>query len=616
MQLEGLTVLSNDDGSNVLPTLVLLAFLRPYACGGGARGSCTALCDLDTLCVRAVSLFGHSETTRWVLPVSSRNPFTLHDLRRANQVRSAVSRAFGVVNGEQQDEPTTHEQSSSVPWILEDPEISRALGALVAEAGRGPSLFGDGLNAAESLPVDGDRLDVDEPGVVSGEALPGAAAARIGEPAASTPQPGKACTQASAKRTHRELGHVWIDLNEVGGACEDTALKTPSGETSSIAASRQSGEADGAGPFFSFDMSVEQLAQGGGEKEAETHDPLHKAVATELSEPKSFALLPDLMLDSAMLERTRHFRRMQAEAKDIMALARQDSKEARRCVRELRGMGERFGSAVRSAQRAWDMAMEAESKSSIERAMGRATSTMQAVNGMVAAISKASERVGEMLRSAVEREQRASDGARSAPHFWTAVAKATRSARDWFSSQAAAIAQVLQSTEAPKCMALRKADDTVKLINEKLQRWADEEQILREEARAQEQNRVAAAQQAAEAERQRQQAELRKQQDEMMQRREAAIQWGRKFVEPMPDLVYAAGQQAAGASLDAGAPPPPPPPGGLPLRAVPPPLEEAPRLPPGLPPLPPLPRLPPQPAPLQSPEPLQARWRLGSRPAG
>merc|ERR1719253_421252 len=48
-QLDGLTVLPDIEGSNALPILLLLTFLRPRACGGGGAGGCSALCDLDSL---------------------------------------------------------------------------------------------------------------------------------------------------------------------------------------------------------------------------------------------------------------------------------------------------------------------------------------------------------------------------------------------------------------------------------------------------------------------------------------------------------------------------------------------------------------------------------------
>merc|ERR1719174_2673309 len=143
-QLEGLTVLPDLEGSNALPILLLLAFLRPRACGTGGRRGFSALCDLDSLQVRAVSLFSHSKANRWVLPISSRRRLTMRDLERANELRSLISGAL--------DFDSAVDGSKSKPIIQEHLDIRRRLGELLLDLGRDPLPFEE-LDAAGGAAV-------------------------------------------------------------------------------------------------------------------------------------------------------------------------------------------------------------------------------------------------------------------------------------------------------------------------------------------------------------------------------------------------------------------------------------------------------------------------------
>jgi len=586
-----------------------------------ARGGSAALCDLDGLTVRAVVLFGPMEAARWLLPIYGRQRLTIHDLQRANDVRSAISVAFGIVDKEQEQgqqkldagmpaaSPPAATAADAVQkrpalQIEENPEIARALGTMLALVGDGPLTY-------DSSTDSGRGAAAASVSAIASSVAVGATASASGTDAVVPEAPGQKdeknaleAAVASGKPLvagPRELGDVWINLEEIGGCYDDggTSAAMSQAGTGQVLANNDGTAGDG--PFFSFDVSVEELAQGGGTQKPHELDQTPgeaTAVSAKAKEPQLFALLPELTLRTAILKQSVAFRQMRQEAKQVAVQTRRDARQAARCLRDLRETVTKLEFAVAAGQRAWDLAMAAESQKDIGRAMKLATSTMQGVNGMAGSLLEGSEGVSRMCSEAVERLARASEGEKTAPCFWASAVTITRTSSEKLSSLADAIAVLVQDAEQPKCVALRKADDTVKLINEKMQRWADEQRILQEEAKALEQSRMVAAQKAAEEEQQRQKHELRRQQEELAQRREAAIQWGRNLVEPMPNLVYSGvpppPPEPAPPATSRGAmgPPPPPPPEPAPMtsssrssmHAVPPPPDDAPRLPPGRPP--------------------------------
>eukprot|EP00747_Dinoflagellata_sp_TGD_P098210 gnl/TRDRNA2_/TRDRNA2_167375_c0_seq1.p1 gnl/TRDRNA2_/TRDRNA2_167375_c0~~gnl/TRDRNA2_/TRDRNA2_167375_c0_seq1.p1 ORF type:complete len:934 (+),score=221.91 gnl/TRDRNA2_/TRDRNA2_167375_c0_seq1:142-2802(+) len=585
MVLEGLTALPNEDGSNALPVLLLLAFLRPVICGGRTQGGCSALCDLDNLRIRAISMFGHSEETRWVLPISGARRPSLRDLRRLNNLRAAISSAFDIVEDKPQDGKSEEAKgmSGSQPLIREHPELARNLGCLLAEVGRGNSAFDE-----DSDEDRGARGEPPAPDTAAPAAAPvaGATAADAGvEASTKTPKP-------------RILGDVWIDLDEVVSGWDDSAdfvkwEDDPPPKPPPEKKQKREEEQPRQGQFLSFfDPTPEERAAKEAEearkaREAEeaaaaaAAEAAAKAAAEAAANPPAppprFALFPELTLPTAMAEKAESYRQMQNDAKQIASSCKDLVKEVEKLVKSLKGEARKVDGAMESARHAWNMAVNANNKNEAHKAMERATRTMQDVHSTVFSLAETFGKVEEVHRTGVDRERRATEGLKFAPHFWRAAAKGTKATRGRLNFQWNLASNTMQNAEVSKRTALKKADDTVRLINEKLQRWSDEEEILRQDAERAEQQRiadlrqqqekVAAAQLEAQLDLQRQQQLLFRQQQDMVRQRQDAINWGRHLVQPVPQMMWLPGRglQAVPDEPPPGPPPgdgpPPPPPG-------------------------------------------------------
>ncbi|CAE7247656.1 unnamed protein product [Symbiodinium natans] len=279
VQLEGLTVLPNLDGSNALPVLLLLAFFRPRTCGGVLTGGCSALCDLDSLKVRAVSLFGRSQESRWVLPITGRQKLTLDDLQHVNTLRQAVSSAFEVdddVAGKDEAKdkkdaakPTARPRGRRI-YIKEDAETTRSRDK-TAPASTAPKV------------ADGEKE----------------------EDASAAP--------ATDKKA-RLLGDVWIDIAEEGAAeAADAATPSPeagddfSGSGASLVAFPGNARADFA-----------SLAPG---QNLSHHSAITIVKRKILVLINQFAFLPELSLSQALKDRADSFLAMQTEATSADASA-------------------------------------------------------------------------------------------------------------------------------------------------------------------------------------------------------------------------------------------------------------------------------------------------------
>lgn len=255
-------------------------------------------------------------------------------------------------------------------------------------------------------------------------------------------------------------------------------------------------------------------------------------------------------------------------------------------IRSLKYKVREVYTAMEDSKTAWELAWAAQDAEGIRPAMTLATTTMQGVSRTAGDLASISRELKEAEKKSLEREKQATEGAQVAPQFWKVAAKVVLSAQAKLKTQGEAVNTALRSTESTKSAALTKADNTVKLVNEKLRRWSDEEKILKEEAKTsavlREKERVAAAQQAAEQERQRMQDQLQRQQEEMSRQRDAAVQWGRNFVQPLPNLIYSAGgAPAPPAPSSSSAPPPPSGAGQQGPPPPPPPTESAPPAPRG-----------------------------------
>ncbi|CAJ1425899.1 unnamed protein product [Effrenium voratum] len=273
VQLEGLTVLPNEDGSNALPVLLLLAFFRPRSCGASTQGGCAALCDLDSQEVRAVSMFGHAEESRWVLPITGKRKLNLEDLKHVNELRQAVSAAFEVDDGEEAKDTKERSKRRTQPKgsrvvIKENTETTRALGLLLGSVG---------------LP----KVPFEEE---------------------------ESKEQAEGEASKRFLGDVWIDLGE-DGVDDDSAAWEQDHLFVRWDAPLPGGSAS---PVF---LSFEDLGSPGKEPERGSPEPeAPKADATSTpSETQRFSFLPELSLGQALKDRAESFKLMQAEAERLGA---------------------------------------------------------------------------------------------------------------------------------------------------------------------------------------------------------------------------------------------------------------------------------------------------------
>jgi len=263
---------------------------------------------------------------------------------------------------------------------------------------------------------------------------------------------------------------------------------------------------------------------------------------------------------------------MQVEAKDMVTEGKQAMKVAEQLVRTMKDTARKVDSTMESARHAWNMAMNANNPQEAHRAMDRAVRTMQEVGVTISMLTDMAKEVEQMQRIAGEREARAASCNEIAPHIWSAAAKKTKVHKGKLNFQWNLTSTALQRAEVSKRTAMQKADDTVRLVNDKLRRWEDERVILMEEAQWNEQLRlqevqrqnvaVLEAQRQAQIEMQRQQQELARQQMEMERQRMQAIHWGRNMVQPIEGMQFLEhGRQSSPAntaSSEETAPPPPP----------------------------------------------------------
>ncbi|CAE6913915.1 unnamed protein product [Symbiodinium sp. CCMP2592] len=110
-------------------------------------------------------------------------------------------------------------------------------------------------------------------------------------------------------------------------------------------------------------------------------------------------------------------------------------------------------------------------------------------------------------------------------------------------------AAILKHADASKRVSYKKADETVRLVNEKLLRWKEEAEILQQEAREDEMARQAALRMGAPrpspVEVERQHADMARQRQDMERQRMQAIQWGRHLVQPIPQMQFLPPKSAA-----------------------------------------------------------------------
>eukprot|EP00931_Biecheleriopsis_adriatica_P024385 TRINITY_DN1520_c1_g1_i2.p1 TRINITY_DN1520_c1_g1~~TRINITY_DN1520_c1_g1_i2.p1 ORF type:complete len:3371 (-),score=1236.43 TRINITY_DN1520_c1_g1_i2:41-9523(-) len=622
LQLEGLTVLPNEDGSNALPVLLLLAFFRPSTCGGNSKGGCSALCDLDSLKVRAVSLFGQSEESRWVLPITGNKKLSLLDLEHVNALRSAVSAAFEVVEEDNSKDDGKEKEKESKEkdkdkgkdkdaalekpggtsgsgegrvYIRENPDTTRALGLLLGAVGQGRSPFDDAPDedmgetastpAIEEAAVPQEETESKETPVAK-EAASDVNSASAPAPAAETPDAGKAdadpksegdkanndadktadmevdkeADKDASKDTEKEednkasdenvrqLGDVWIDVDEDGVAPSSdrnfVRWDAPLSEGSSGPSS-----GSGAAGFLSFDDLGKDKAEKATSSALPAALPQEASTALAAGETaRRFSFLPEIALGKALTERAETFRAMQAEARDLIARGKPDIKAAHDRVRKLKKTAKEVDGFMNKARNAWNLAMRAEDANGVKQAMDAATTLMQELSVVMTEVEVATGFVEELHQQAERNEQRAAAWNKSAPHIWATAARAAKIILEKLSVQRGFATAICRNAEVSKRAAFRKADETVRLVNEKMLRWKEEEEILRQEAREDELQRqanlrhpfdaVTQAQRMTQMEVARQQAEQQRQAQEMERQRRQAIQWGRHLVQPIPQMQY------------------------------------------------------------------------------
>lgn len=532
VQLEGLTVLPNEDGSNVLPVLLLLTFFRPRTCGGGSTGGCAALCDLDSLQVRAVSMFGQSEESRWVLPITGKRKLSLDDLQCVNDLRRAVSDAFEVADEEEgkdsakdagKDKKDKSKSSSACRmYIKETPETIKALGLLLGAVGK-------------RNPFD------EEPIASNGEATEGNA---------------------------RFLGDVWIDMGEDGA--DDASSSWEQDHVFVRWDAPLPSSASGTPVFLSF----EDLGKEVPDKDA-APEPAPKeetAASSQGVESKRFAFLPELSLSQALKDRAESFRSMQSEARELLSCGRPEVRSTKERVKHLRRVAKMLDTFQERSKSAWNAAMKAEEPFAVKQAMNTATKIMQDLSTGFAEVETGATFVREIHQRSESRKQRAESCNLVAPHIWATAVKAARLIHEKLSFHWRLASAILKHADASKRSSYKKADDTVRLVNEKLLRWKEEAEILQREAREDEMARQASVRQGiAPRMAKMEAAELARQRQDSERQRMQAMQWGRHLVQPLPMQTPPPPDELASKAAASPAEVPPPPPGQSPSSWVPPP---------------------------------------------
>merc|ERR1712129_373190 len=217
---------------------------------------------------------------------------------------------------------------------------------------------------------------------------------------------------------------------------------------------------------------------------------------------------------------------MQVEAKEMDANTRNQIREAKKWKVAAAKAAKQFRKHVGVAIQSWDMAVGAGNKKEVCQAMDMATLTMREVGKLLDEITKSSSELDAIHSLVLDYERQAAEGLQDAPQFWKAAARLTKAARGRLEFHRDMAVSMVGSTKPAKQASLQRADDTVKLVNDKLRRWADEERILHAEAADSERLRLRKLE--AEREIQRQQEDQRRMQLEMAQSQQQRLQelWG------------------------------------------------------------------------------------------
>eukprot|EP00439_Symbiodinium_sp_Y106_P017696 s772_g2.t1 len=154
-------------------------------------------------------------------------------------------------------------------------------------------------------------------------------------------------------------------------------------------------------------------------------------------------------------------------------------------VRKLRKNAKWLDTFKDKASFAWTQAMNAEEPMQVKQAMSAATRIMQE-------LSTAFAEVEDLFQMSESRLQRAESCNKLAPHIWANAVRATRLMHEKLTMQWRMAAAILKHADASKRVSYKKADETVRLVNEKLLRWKEEAEILQQEAREDEMARQAA----------------------------------------------------------------------------------------------------------------------------
>ncbi|CAE6911775.1 unnamed protein product [Symbiodinium sp. KB8] len=269
----------------------------------------------------------------------------------------------------------------------------------------------------------------------------------------------------------------------------------------------------------------------------------------EAGDAPRFAFLPELSLSQALKERADSFLAMQTEVREFLTTGRPDVKAANDRVRKLRKNAKWLDTFKDKSSFAWTQAMNAEEPMQVKQAMGAATRIMQELSAAFAEVEVASGFVKDLFQMSEGRLQRAESCNKLAPHIWANAVRATRLMHEKLTMQWRMAAAILKHADASKRVSYKKADETVRLVNEKLLRWKEEAEILQQEAREDEMARQAALRMGAPrpspVEVERQHADMARQRQELERQRMQAIQWGRHLVQPIPQMQFLPPKKAA-----------------------------------------------------------------------
>jgi hypothetical protein len=290
--------------------------------------------------------------------------------------------------------------------------------------------------------------------------------------------------------------------------------------------------------FFSFNESVEDQVQGREKPKEPEKKGLRKLLGDYEDEDKApekppppkedetWVFLPELSLPGLLQEKATSYRSMQTEAKEMEANTKKELREAKKRKIATTKAAEQMKRHVVTAKKAWKMAVDADTKSLVQKGMDLATLTMREVGKTLTELSNASSELDAIHSLAIDFEKRAAEGLQAAPQFWKGTASLTKTARGRLDFQRDLAVSIVSGASPAKQAALQKADDTVKLVNDKLRRWADEERILQSEAADGEKLRQRKLQAEMEIQRQ-QQAQVRAQLEmEQTQQRRLQELWG------------------------------------------------------------------------------------------